>query len=61
MQNIIQQSQPSWSGSGWPVQEGESFFGRVDGSGGEALHLKHSVSDCEQGIRAYIIDLLASL
>ena len=66
MANLVEGSQRSWTGSGWPKDPRPSHYDSEKGF----LHLHHSESDfCKykadgrtaEGIRAYIIDLLASL
>ena len=66
MANLVEGSQRSWTGSGWPKDPRPSHYDSEKG----LLHLHHSESDyCKykadgktpEGIRAYIIDLLASL
>ena len=62
---LVQGSQRSWTGSGWPRHDGPSYY---DGNTG-ILHLHHSAEDyCTQskngtneGVRAYLVDVLGSL
>ena len=63
--SLVEGSQRSWTGSGWPREPGPS---RYDASTG-LLHLHHTESDhCRsnadgvpEGVRAYITDVLTSL
>ena len=63
--SLVEGSQRSWTGSGWPKEPGVS---RLDLEAG-VLRLHHSETDfCKykadgtpEGIRAYITDVLASL
>ena len=65
MANLVEGSQRSWTGSGWQKENKASHFDSETGR----LHLHHSDSDyCKrkpdgtpEGIRAYIIDVLAAL
>ena len=65
MASLVEGSQRSWTGSGWPKDPRPSHYDPEKG----LLHLHHSDTDyCKykadgtpEGIRAYIIDLLASL
>ena len=65
MASLVEGSQRSWTGSGWPKDPRPSHYDSEKG----LLHLHHSDTDyCKykadgtpEGIRAYIIDLLASL
>ena len=65
MASLIEGSQRSWTGSGWPEEPGPS---RYDASA-QVLRLHHSASDfCRfdaagnpEGVRGYVKDLLASL
>ena len=65
MASLVEGSQRSWTGSGWPKQEGPSHLDPNTGR----LHLHHSETDfCKykadgtaEGVRAYLKDILASL
>ena len=62
---LVEGSQRSWTGSGWPVQEGKSFWDAE----AQVLRLQHKAGDyCRytaagqaEGVRAYIVDLQAGL
>ena len=63
--SIVEGSQRSYSGSGWPIFEGTSYYDAQSG----LLRLKHLESDfCTynnkgepEGLRAYVKDILAAL
>ena len=63
--NLVEGSQRSWTGSGWPVQAEESHWD----TDARVLRLQHKPEDfCRynaagqaEGIRAYVTDLLAGL
>ena len=63
--NLVEGSQRSWTGSGWPQQEEVSFFDETT----QTLRLQHTAEDfCKtnskgvpEGVRAYLVDVLASL
>ena len=66
MASLVEGSQRSWTGSGWPLHPGASHYDASDG----VLRLQHKESDfCTyndatgdpEGVRGYIKDLLASL
>ena len=65
MASLVEGSQRSWTGSGWPKEAGPSRFDPATGT----LHLHHSETDyCKykpdgtaEGVRAYLKDILASL
>ena len=65
MSSLVEGSQRSWTGSGWPLEPGAS---RYDASTG-TLRLHHTESDfCRynaagvpEGVRGYVKDLLSSL
>ena len=62
---LVEGSQRSWTGSGWPKEPKGSYYDAATG----LLHLHHSEEDyCKykadgtpEGVRAYIPDILASL
>ena len=62
---LVEKSQRSWTGSGWPRQDAPSYYDCE----AEVLRLQHQISDwCKknakgvnEGLRAYIADILASL
>ena len=63
--NLVEGSQRSYTGSGWPIQEEQTWWDAPHG----VLRLQHSADDyCKynksgwpEGVRAYIEELLASL
>ena len=63
--SLVEGSQRSWTGSGWPKEPGPSRYDADEG----VLHLHHSETDyCRykpdgtaEGIRAYLVDVLSSL
>lgn len=65
LQSLVENSQRSWSGSGWPRFDGPSHYDPDKC----IMHLHHSADDwCTwnakgdpEGVRAYITDLLTSL
>jgi energy-coupling factor transporter ATP-binding protein EcfA2 len=65
LRSLVEGSQRSYSGSGWPVQEEPSYYSAEEG----LLKLQHLPSDfctlnakgVPEGLRAYILDLLSSL
>ena len=65
MASLVEGSQRSWTGSGWPQEPGASHYDPATG----LLRLHHSESDyCKykadgtpEGVRAYVVDVLASL
>eukprot|EP00438_Fugacium_kawagutii_P025234 Skav236123 [mRNA] locus=scaffold900:1522:8592:- [translate_table: standard] len=65
MASLVEGSQRSWTGSGWPKEEGPSRYEESTG----LLRLHHSEADfctyradgTPEGIRAYLTDILASL
>ena len=66
MASLVEGSQRSWTGSGWPKDPRPSHYDSETG----LLHLHHSETDyCKykadgitpEGIRAYLVDVLASL
>ena len=66
MASLVEGSQRSWTGSGWPKDPRPSHYDSEKG----LLHLHHSDTDyCKykadgitpEGIRAYLVDVLASL
>jgi len=57
LKSLVLGSQQSWSGSGWDVQEGPSYWDDRR----KSLHLHHDNSDWEKGIRAYVEDLMGAL
>ncbi len=65
LKSLVEGSQRSYTGSGWKVREGPSFYDNE----ARLLKLHHSKSDFatknkngeKQGVRAYIIDLLSTL
>ena len=65
MASLVEGSQRSWTGSGWPQDPGVSHYDPATG----LLRLHHSESDfCKykedgtpEGVRAYLVDILASL
>ena len=62
---LVEGSQRSWTGSGWPRHDGPSYYDSTTG----VLHLRHTAEDyCTQskngtneGVRAYLVDVLSSL
>ena len=57
LRNIVLASQQSYSGSGWPKDDGPSRFDPVT----EVLHLHHDAEDKVKGIRAYLRDFLEAV
>eukprot|EP00971_Amphidinium_carterae_P022911 452029-Amphidinium_carterae.1 len=57
LEQIVQSSQLSWSGSGWPVNNEDSMYNEE----AKLLKMKHTEADYEAGLRAYMPDLLAAL
>eukprot|EP00435_Cladocopium_sp_Y103_P025548 s4273_g6.t1 len=65
MASLVEGSQRSWTGSGWPKEAGPSHYDAQQG----VLHLHHSDEDFSkykpdgtaEGIRAYLIDILSRL
>eukprot|EP00434_Breviolum_minutum_P041512 symbB.v1.2.036926.t1/scaffold5330.1/size28357/2 len=63
--SLVEGSQRSWTGSGWPQQEEASYFDETT----KTLRLQHKAEDfCKtnnkgvnEGVRAYLVDVLASL
>ena len=63
--SLVEGSQRSWTGSGWPQQEEASYFDAIT----QTLHLQHKAEDfCKtnnkgvnEGVRAYLVDVLSSL
>eukprot|EP00438_Fugacium_kawagutii_P024873 Skav210639 [mRNA] locus=scaffold336:36175:40055:+ [translate_table: standard] len=63
--SLVEGSQRSWTGSGWPKEHGPSHFDEATGQ----LHLHHAETDyCKyksdgtpEGICAYLTDILSSL
>ena len=62
---LVEGSQRSWTGSGWPVQEEKSYWDaeaqvlRLQHREGD--YCRHTVAGQAEGVRAYIVDLLAGL
>ena len=63
--SLVNGSQRSWTGSGWPRHDGSSFYDAEKG----LLRLRHTAEDwctrnssgTAEGVRAYLVDLLTSL
>ena len=63
--SLVEGSQRSWTGSGWPQQEEASYFNEAT----KTLHLQHKAEDfcktnnkgVKEGIRGYLVDVLSSL
>ena len=63
--SLVEGSQRSWTGSGWPQQEEASYFDAIT----QTLHLQHKAEDfcttnnkgVKEGVRAYLVDVLSSL
>ena len=63
--NLVEGSQRSWTGSGWPQQEEASYFDATT----RTLRLQHTAEDfCKtnnkgvnEGVGAYLVDVLSSL
>jgi hypothetical protein len=57
LRSIVVGSQPSYSGSGWPVNEEPSSWDNE----AELLSLLHTAGDHKQGLRAFMPDILGGL